>query len=65
MSIVSLLERVEELQTARRISNDKLFASAIELLKGKALLWYRLNVDRCRSCEDFTSLLKMHFFPPD
>lgn len=65
MSVVGFLERVTELQIARRVSDDELFASAIDLFEGKALIWYRSNFERCGSWDELAALLKMHFLPPD
>lgn len=65
LSVVSFLERVEELRVARRVSKKELLESAIDLFEGKALLWYRSNGSRCHSWEEFTGLLKQHFLPPD
>lgn len=40
-SLKSFLVRVEELSAARKVSNEELFSSAIDLFSGSALLWFR------------------------
>lgn len=41
LSINAFLERVEEFKLSRRVSEQELLDSAIELLTGDALIWYR------------------------
>ncbi|XP_031328723.1 uncharacterized protein LOC116180357 isoform X2 [Photinus pyralis] len=64
-SVMSFLERVDELRKARHVSERELFASALDLFEGKALLWYRSVVTRCASWTELSELLRKHFLPPD
>jgi hypothetical protein len=41
MSINSFLERVEEYRVARGVSTQELLVSAVDLLEGPTLIWYR------------------------
>ncbi|GLV33414.1 hypothetical protein CBL_20155, partial [Carabus blaptoides fortunei] len=43
ISLGAFLERVDELRVARNVSKQQLFASCVDLFKGKALVWYRAN----------------------
>lgn len=65
LSVVSFLERVNELKVARQVSDHVLFKSAIDLFEGKALLWFRSNGNRCSDWQELSQLLKKHFLPPD
>lgn len=65
VSVNHFLERVEELRVARGVSEAELFASAIDLFEGKALLWYRSVSRRCTTWKDLTELLLRHYLPPD
>lgn len=65
LSVVSFLERVEELKTARHIRDEELYKSAVDLFEGKALLWYRSNAGRCHNWHELSKLMKTHFLPPD
>lgn len=65
LSLHNFLERVDELKSARGISDDVLFESAIDLFEGKALLWYRSNKHRVSNWESLSRLLRRHFEPPE
>lgn len=65
ISVNHFLERVEELRIARGVSEAELFASAIDLFDGKALLWYRSVLSRCTCWKDLSDLLILHYLPPD
>lgn len=65
MSVNNFLERVEELRVARHVSEADLFASAIDLFEGKALLWYRSVSARCSDWQELSKLLMLHYLPPD
>lgn len=65
LSVSNFLERVEELRVARGISQSELFESSLDLFEGKALLWYRSVIKRCRNWDDLSSLLTKHYLPPD
>ena len=64
-SVHGFIERVKELSKARNISDRQLFESAIELFSGKALNWYRANIDRFDDWDSLSELLCRHFEPPD
>lgn len=65
LSVHNFLERVQELQFARGVSDQQLFESAIDLFDGKALLWYRSNRSRFRDWKGLSKLLVHHYQPPD
>lgn len=65
ISVNHFLERVEELRVARGLSVEELFASAIDLFEGKALIWYRSVANRCTCWKDLSELLLRHYLPPD
>lgn len=63
--VVGFIERLIELKTAYKFSEDNLLIAIPELLKGKALLWYRNNKDEWHNWGDFISDLRKSFLPPD
>lgn len=65
MTVHNFLERVDELRLARNVNNEQLFASAIDLFEGKALLWFRSNHSRLTSWKELATLLRKHYEPPD
>lgn len=65
VSVHNFLERVDELKVARNVNDEQLFASAIDLFEGKALLWYRSNRSRFTTWKALASLLSKHYEPPD
>ncbi|KAF5281722.1 hypothetical protein FQR65_LT14562 [Abscondita terminalis] len=53
LSIGAFLERVDELQIARGVSEDELFLSALDLFSGRALNWFRgAFADEFKACND-------------
>lgn len=65
LSVHNFLERVDELQQARNISDRELFEQALDLFEGKALLWYRANRVRFSDWKGLAKLLAQHYQPPD
>lgn len=65
MSVTAFLERIEELAIARHVSRQELFNSAIDLFKGKALVWYRANRTSFNDWDTFAKEMKKQFQPYD
>lgn len=63
--LVSFLERVEKLCQARGVTQEQLFTSALDLFKGKALIWFRSIKEQVASWEEIVRLLKHNFLPYD
>lgn len=64
-SVMSFLEKVNDLCDARHISKEELFTSAIDLFEDTALLWFR-NVKReVRTWPELVHCLKRDFLPVD
>ncbi|KAK9731669.1 Zinc knuckle [Popillia japonica] len=72
LSFNAFIERVEELMNARgtgfvlgRVSRDQVFAQALDLFSGRALIWYRAN-RRLVSCwDELVVALREEFQAPD
>jgi hypothetical protein len=62
---VAFLERLDELKSAYLIEEKDLFPALPELLKGKAVLWYRINKSEWNSYQDFVTSFKENYLPPD
>lgn len=65
MSLHAFLERVDELMLARNASKLQLFCSAVDLFRGKALIWYRANRANFCSWDEIVQGLKEEFLPGD
>ncbi|KAF2898824.1 hypothetical protein ILUMI_07353 [Ignelater luminosus] len=65
ISVHHFIERVEELLKASNVSYDLLFESSVDLFEGKALFWYRSNIDRFRDWNSLKELLIKHYEPVD
>lgn len=65
LSIGAFLERVDELCAARNFPKDRLLDSAIDLFKGRALVWFRSVRGNVASWSDLVRKLKEEFQPPD
>lgn len=63
--VVGFIERLSELRTAYGFSEESLLVAIPELLKGKALLWYRNNKQDWATWDDFIADLRTTFLPPD
>ncbi|XP_047991444.1 uncharacterized protein LOC125230351 [Leguminivora glycinivorella] len=62
-SAVEFIERIEELISASDIAKEDVLLALPRILQGKALLWYRNNVDTWNSWEEFIALFKLYYFP--
>lgn len=65
LSVNGFLERVDEYRISRNVTTIELFNSAVELLKGSALIWYRSVRTKMSTWEDFVKMLKAEFEPYD
>lgn len=65
MSVNAFLERVNDYRISRNVSEVELCDSAIELLRGQALTWYRSVRSKISSWDDFVRLLKEDYEPFD
>lgn len=64
-SVHAFLERVNDYRISRNVSEEELCDSAIELLRGQALTWYRSARSKIKSWDDFVRLLKEEYEPFD
>lgn len=65
MSLSAFLQRVSELSFARKVSEDELYRSALDLFTGKALMYYRANRHRVTNWNSLVALLRAQFQPRD
>lgn len=65
LSLNAFLERVEELITARNVTKDQVFRSAIDLFADRALIWYRANRKSISDWDELVIALREEFQPPD
>lgn len=63
-SLKSFLDRVNELCVARRVDKDAVFAPALDLFSGSALLWFRSIKNQVNSWDGLVNKLKADFLPP-
>lgn len=61
---ISFLERIDELKTCYKIEEVGILTSLPELLKDKALLWFRNNKAEWNSWDQFTTSFQKRFMPP-
>lgn len=64
-SVMSFLEKVEDLCLSRHVSKQDLFASAGDLFSGAALLWYRNVRGEVHSWSELVECLKRDYLPFD
>lgn len=64
-SVLTFLQRLEELRESRGISKDRLFRSAVELFTGDALIWYRASRSRFHNWDELVLGLREDFLPAD
>ncbi|KAF2905912.1 hypothetical protein ILUMI_00262 [Ignelater luminosus] len=62
---LTFFERIDELRTARGVSDSNLFNTAIELFRGDALIWYRSIRDTVNSWAELVRELLKAFLPCD
>jgi len=60
---LSFFERVTELQRQYRYSDEVMVAGIPELLRGKALAWYRNFQEEWRTFDDFMRALRRQYLP--
>lgn len=65
MGVNEFIERAEELSLARGVDYQELFYGAVELLEGKALVWYRSVRKTVNNWEQLCQKLKQEFLPQD
>lgn len=61
---ISFLERLEELMECYHISSEDILKALPELLKSKALLWYRNNREFWTNFDDFLESFQIQYLPP-
>lgn len=64
-SVTSFLERVSELQKARKVTDEELYQSGIDLFHGKAYTWYRLAKNKAPNWQSLVDSLRRQFQPAD
>ncbi|XP_061706266.1 uncharacterized protein LOC133517122 [Cydia pomonella] len=57
------LERLQELITASGIEKEDILPALPRILQGKALAWYRNNVESFKDWDSFLSLFKLYYYP--
>lgn len=65
LSLSSFLERVEELQNARNVTDLELYNSGIDLFQGRAYTWYLSARRKAKDWSALVDLLRKQFQPPD
>lgn len=64
-NVMSFIERAEELRIARNCTKDELFASAIDLFTGPALIWFRSIRNSITDWNTLIQILRRDFLPTD
>lgn len=64
-TVISFLERVEELKTSREVSDELLFQSAFDLFEGDALVWCRATKPTVSNWIELVAELKYYYLPID
>lgn len=64
-SVMSFLEKVNELCEARQVSEQDLFTSAVDLFTDTALFWYRNIKKEVQTWSELVACLKRDFLPVD
>lgn len=64
-SIGAFLEMVEELSRARGVRHTEFFGSAVDLISGTALVWYRSTVQRIKTWDELFREMRTVFRSPD
>lgn len=65
LSVNAFLERIDDFRKSRHVSDSELCDSIIELLKGRALTWYRSVRNQIREWKDFVLLIRKQYEPFD
>lgn len=61
---ITFLERLGELMDCYNVVPDEIIRALPEILKGKALLWYRNNRELWRNFADFQRSFELQYLPP-
>lgn len=64
-SVADVIDRIEELRVARRVSKTEMFQSVVDILDGSALCWFRAMRSSITSWDDLVVKLKLEFQPID
>ncbi|XP_050505023.1 uncharacterized protein LOC126883483 [Diabrotica virgifera virgifera] len=64
-SVFTFLEKVQDIAESRKVDDDVLFRSAIELFSGSAVTWFRSVRDSLSSWSQLINLIKATFLPHD
>lgn len=64
-SVLSFIQRIEELCVSRNVSEKKLFNSVVELFSDQALLWFRGIKNRITDWKQLKDLLLDEYLPVD
>lgn len=64
-SVITFLDRVNELRTARGVTLEQLFMSAVDLFKEPALSWFRCVRPNVNSWEELQSKIKEVYISPN
>lgn len=62
-TVISFLERVEELKISREVSDELLFQSAFDLFEGDALVWCRATKPTVSTWSELVAELKYYYLP--
>lgn len=62
-SVISFLEKIEELRVSRNVSKEDLFLSAIDIFKGPAWTWFSTNRHNFNNWDEVVQKLKSDFLP--
>lgn len=65
LSVGQFIERINEISSARNVSKERLFQSAIELFTGDALIWFRSIRPTIASWDQLIDRLRSDFLPSD
>lgn len=62
-SVISFLERLEELRVSRNVTKEELFLSAYDIFKGPAWTWFTTNRYNFNDWDEVVQKLKSDFLP--
>lgn len=63
LSVNAFIERIEEYQISRGVSESDLYRSITDLLTGKALSWYRSVKEKIHNWPEFVNKLRENYLP--
>lgn len=64
-SLLTFLDKVEELCKARHVSKTELFDSSVDLFSDRAYIWFKSVQNKVNNWDSLVALLKQNFLPPD